>query len=89
VCLLMKIRSAHAHFGMRRPLEAFELSASAWHHGKIKRNEPRPQKKIVDLWSGSSLRANSKCLKVPHSSVQTIVRKYKRSRHTSQEGESF
>jgi hypothetical protein len=29
VCLLMKIRSAHAHFGMRRPLEAFELSASA------------------------------------------------------------
>jgi transposase len=49
-----------------------------WHHGKIKRNQPRPQKKIVDLHkSGSSLGAISKCLKVPCSSVQTIVRKYK------------
>ena len=44
----------------------------AWHHGKIKRNQPRPQKK-----SGSSLGAISKHLKVPRSSVQTIVRKYK------------
>ena len=35
-------------------------------------------KKIVDLHkSGSSLGAISKHLKVPHSSVQTIVRKYK------------
>ena len=34
-------------------------------------------KKIVDHKSGSSLGAISKCLKVPHSSVQTIVRKYK------------
>lgn len=50
----------------------------AWHHGKIKRNQPRPQKKIVDLHkSGSSLGAISKCLKLPRSSVQTIVRKYK------------
>ena len=48
------------------------------HHGKIKRNQPRPQKKIVDLHkSGSSLEAISKRLKVPRSSVQTIVCKYK------------
>jgi transposase len=46
--------------------------------GKIKRNRPRPQKKIVDLHkSGSSLGAISKHLKVPRSSVQTIVHKYK------------
>uniref|UniRef100_A0AAZ3RRF8 Sleeping Beauty transposase HTH domain-containing protein n=1 Tax=Oncorhynchus tshawytscha TaxID=74940 RepID=A0AAZ3RRF8_ONCTS len=33
---------------------------------------------IVDIHkSGSSLGAFSKCLKVPHSSVQAIVRKYK------------
>ena len=38
----------------------------------------RPQKKIVDVHkSGSSLGAVSKRLKVPCSSVQTIVRKYK------------
>ena len=50
----------------------------AWHHGKIKRYPPRPQKKIGDLHkSGSSLGAISKCLKVPRSSVQTIVCKYK------------
>ena len=42
-------------------------------HGKIKRNQPRPQKKKL----GSSLGAISKCLKVPPSSEQTIVRKYK------------
>ena len=48
----------------------------AWHHGKIQRNQPRSQKKIVDVHkSGSSLGAISKCLKVPRSSVQT--RKYK------------
>ena len=36
------------------------------------------RKKTVDLHkSGSSLGANSKSLKVPRSSVQTIVRKYK------------
>ena len=35
-------------------------------------------KKTEDLQkSGSALGAISKCLKVPHSSVQTIVRKYK------------
>ena len=48
----------------------------AWHHGTIKRNQQR--KNIVDLHkSGSSLGAISKRLKVPRSSVQTIVRKYK------------
>ena len=41
-------------------------------------NQPRPQKNIVDLHkSGSSLGAISKYLKIPRSSVQTIVRKYK------------
>jgi hypothetical protein len=40
----------------------------AWQHGKIKRNQPR---------TGSFLGAISKCLKVPHSSLQTIVPKYK------------
>ena len=49
----------------------------AWHRGKIKRNQPRAQKKIVDLHkSGSSLGAISKRLKVPRS-VQTTVRNYK------------
>ena len=52
-----------------------------WHRGKIKRNQPRP----VDLHkSGSSLRAISKRLKVPRSSVQTIVRKYKHHWTTQQ-----
>ena len=57
----------------------FKLSdIYVWHHGKIKRNQPRPQKKIEDLdKSGSSLGAISKRLKVPCSSVQTIVHKYK------------
>jgi hypothetical protein len=50
----------------------------ALHHVKIKRNQPRPQKKIVNLHkSGSSLGANVKFLKVPRLSEQTIVRKYK------------
>ena len=50
----------------------------AQHHGKIKINQQRPQKKMVDLHkSGSSLGTISKRLKVPRSSVQTIVRKYK------------
>jgi transposase len=53
-------------------------SIFAWHYGKIKRNQPRPQKTIVDLpKSDSSLGVISKCLKVPRSSVQKIVRKYK------------
>ena len=67
----------------------------ASHNGKMKRNQPRPQKKnIVDLHkSGSSLGAISKHLKVPLSSVQKIVCKYNnmgpRSRHTTQEGDVF
>ena len=47
----------------------------AWHDGKSKRNQPRPKKK--NCRSGSSLGAISKRLKVPRSSVQTIVCKYK------------
>jgi transposase len=50
----------------------------AWHHGEIKRNQPRSNIVFVDLhMSGSSLGAISKRLKVPLSSAQTIVRKYK------------
>ena len=47
-----------------------------WHHGKIKRNQPRPQKKNCrppQVWFIQF----PKCLKVPRSSVQTIVRRYK------------
>uniref|UniRef100_A0AAZ3RYM0 Sleeping Beauty transposase HTH domain-containing protein n=1 Tax=Oncorhynchus tshawytscha TaxID=74940 RepID=A0AAZ3RYM0_ONCTS len=55
------------------------LCLFACHHGKIKRNQPRPQKKkTVDHHkSRSSLGTISKRLKVPCSSVQTIVHKYK------------
>ena len=50
----------------------------AWHHGKIKINQPSHQKTIVDLHkSGSSLGAISNRLKVTRSSVHTIVSKYK------------
>ena len=47
--------------------------------GKSKEiNQDLRKKNIVELLkSGSSLGAISKCLKVPHSSVQTIVSKYK------------
>uniref|UniRef100_A0AAZ3PV30 Transposase Tc1-like domain-containing protein n=1 Tax=Oncorhynchus tshawytscha TaxID=74940 RepID=A0AAZ3PV30_ONCTS len=46
--------------------------------GKSKEISQDLRKQIVDLRkSGSSLEAISKCLKVPCSSVQTIVRKYK------------
>ena len=46
--------------------------------GKSKEISQDLGKKIVDLHkSGSSLGAISKCLKVPRSSVQTIVRKNK------------
>ena len=64
----------------------------ARHHRKIKRNQPKPQKKNVDLHkSGSSLGAISKHLKVQRSSVRTIVRKCMgpSSRHTAQEGDAF
>ena len=47
-------------------------------YGNSKEISQDLRKKIVDLHkSGSSLGAISKCLKVPHSSVQTIVCKYK------------
>uniref|UniRef100_A0AAZ3QYN0 Sleeping Beauty transposase HTH domain-containing protein n=1 Tax=Oncorhynchus tshawytscha TaxID=74940 RepID=A0AAZ3QYN0_ONCTS len=46
--------------------------------GKSKEISQDLRKKIVDLHkSGSSLGAISKCLKVPRSSAQTIVCKYK------------
>ena len=50
----------------------------AWHHGKIKRNQQRPQKKIVEFHkSGSSLGAISKTPEGTTFIVQTIVLKYK------------
>ena len=58
---------------------AFKLSASLLHiMGKSKEISQELRKKIVSIQkSGSSLGAISKHLKVPRSSVQTIVRKYK------------
>ena len=57
----------------------FKLSASLLDiMGKSKEISQDLRKNIVDLHkSGSSLGAISKCLNVPRSSVQTIVRKYK------------
>ena len=57
----------------------FKLSASLLGiMGKSKEISQDLRRKIVDLHkSGSSLGAISKCLKVPRSSVQTIVHKYK------------
>ncbi|KAI4872547.1 hypothetical protein NFI96_003104 [Prochilodus magdalenae] len=47
--------------------------------GKSKEISQDIRKRIVDLRkSGSSLGAISRCLKVPRSSVQTIIRKYKK-----------
>ncbi|KAI4895132.1 hypothetical protein NFI96_026646 [Prochilodus magdalenae] len=47
--------------------------------GKSKEISQDIRKRIVDLHkSGSSLGAISRCLKVPRSSVQTIIRKYKK-----------
>jgi hypothetical protein len=56
----------------------FKLSTSLLDvMGKTKEISQDLRKKIIDLHkSGSSLRAISKCLKVPHSPVQTIVHKY-------------
>ena len=57
----------------------FKLSASLLDiMGKSKEISQDLRKRIVELHkSGSSLREISKCLKVPCSSVQTIVHKYK------------
>ena len=58
------------------PSNSVPLCLTSW--GDQNKLKERPQKKIVDLHkSGSHLGANSKSLKVPRSSVQTIVRKYK------------
>ena len=68
----------------------FKLSASLLDiMGKSKEISQDFRKLIVDLHkSGSSLGAISKRLKVPHSSVQTIVRKYKHD-DTTHEGDAF
>ena len=56
----------------------FKLSASLLDIiGKSKEISQDLRRKIVDLQSGSSLGAISKCLNVPCSSVKTIVCKYK------------
>ena len=58
------------------PLNSVPLSLTSWENQKKSTNIS--EKNIVDLHkSGSSLGAISKRLKVPHSSVQTIVCKYK------------
>uniref|UniRef100_A0AAZ3QG17 Transposase Tc1-like domain-containing protein n=1 Tax=Oncorhynchus tshawytscha TaxID=74940 RepID=A0AAZ3QG17_ONCTS len=64
----------------------FKLSASLLDiMGKSKEISQDLRKNIVDFHkSGSSLGAISKCLKVPRSSVQTIVRKYKHHGTTQQ-----
>ena len=59
--------------------KAYLLTQASLHDimGKSKEISQDLRKKIVDLHkSGSSLGAISKCLKVPRSSVQTIVRTY-------------
>ena len=50
----------------------------AWHKWENQKKSAKTSEKTVDLHkSGSSLWSISKCLKVPRSSVQTIVREYK------------
>ena len=58
------------------PSNSVPLYLTSWEN--LKKSAKTAEKKIVDLHkSGSSLGAFSKCLKVPRSSVQTIVCKYK------------
>ena len=58
------------------PSNSVPLCLTSWENQK--KSAKTSEKKIVDLHkSGSSLGAISKRLKVPRSSVQTIVRKYK------------
>jgi len=58
------------------PSKSVPLCLTPWE--KQRKSGKTSEKIIVDLhMSGSSLGAISKCLKVPRSSVQTIVRKYK------------
>jgi hypothetical protein len=65
----------------------FKLSASLLDIMGKSKEISQYLKQIVDLHkSGSPLGATSKCLKLPRSSVQTIVRKYTmgpHSRHTA------
>ena len=59
-----------------QPSNSVPLCLTPWEN--LKKSAKTSGKKIVDLHkSGSSLGAISKCLKVPRSSIQTIVRKYK------------
>ena len=69
---------------------AFKLSASLLDiMGQSKEISQDLRKKMVDFHkSGSSLGAISTRLKVPRSSVQTIIHKCKH-RHTAQEGDAF
>jgi hypothetical protein len=74
----------------------FKLSASLLDiMGESKEISQDLRKETVDLHkSGSSLGAISKCLKLPRSSVQTIVHKYKHHGtspwdHTAREGDAF
>jgi transposase len=58
------------------PSNAMSLSLTSWENQK--KSAMTSEKNIEDLHtSGSSLGEITKRLKVPHSSVQTIVRKYK------------
>ena len=57
------------------PSNSVSLCLTSWENQK---KSAKTSEKIVDLYkSSSSLGANSKCLNVPQSSLQTIVRKYK------------
>ena len=58
------------------PSNSVPLCLTSWEYQK--KSDKTAGKEIVDLHkSGPSLRAISKCLKVPRSSEQTIVHKYK------------
>uniref|UniRef100_A0AAZ3NX25 Transposase Tc1-like domain-containing protein n=1 Tax=Oncorhynchus tshawytscha TaxID=74940 RepID=A0AAZ3NX25_ONCTS len=57
------------------PSNSVPLCLTSW--GKKKKSAKTSEKDCRLHKSGSSLGAISKCLKVPRSSVQTIVRKYK------------
>ena len=73
------------------PSNSVPLCLTSWEDQK--KSAKTSEKKIVDLHkSGTSLGAISKCLKVPRSSVQTIVCKYKHhgvTQSTAQEGDAF
>jgi hypothetical protein len=68
------IGGVHVDVFQSLPSNSVPLCLISWENQK----KLAKTSKIVDLHkSGSSLGAISKCLKVPRSSVQTTVRKYK------------